>query len=1305
MMSSKEMQRLETLADYALMGTSADPELDALTALIAEICETPIALITLIDDKRQWFKSKFGLTLDETLRADAFCLHTLEQTDPLIVPDATADARFASNPYVTCERGVRFYAGAPLVTPSGVALGALCVIDHVPRSLSERQQKALVVLSHQVMTQIEVGRQMREAQALQSSLRDLSSQLGYEHARLVEAQSVAKVGSWETDLATLAVKWSEEAHRIFETDPATFLPTHEGFIERVHPADRLMVDQVFRGSLTQHDICSVEHRILTPDGREKTVEERWRIYFADDGRPLRAVGTCRDITAVRKVSDDLRASEASLAAAQELAHLGSWSLNLSTMTSTWSAEMCRLFYRDPQQGAPATEEFLRTMVHPDDQAINAAMLERLREIRDPVSYGYRTHPDLGPVRHLSVTVDMIRDAEGNPIRVAGTALDVTERRQAEEEATRSTELLTHILDALREIAVTPRRLPDLLMLMVQRAQECTRAAGGVIGFIEGDELAWMAASGLAAPMGGRRVPRRGGLAVLTAETGSTQCCDDVETDGRVDKAAWLALGGRSLVAAPLRSGSRVVGVLKVVSDRPAAFTRQDVGNLQILAESFGAVIERERTAERLRASEAQYRMLFASNPHPMWLYDVATLRFLAVNTAAVQHYGYSEAEFLTMRITDIHPTEDAAPITALVRSLASGEKSFARWRHRKKDGSLIEVETSSDGVELNGRPARLVLAHDVTDRLRGERELARVTQALQMLSRGNEVLIRAQTESQLLQEICQVATEVGGYRMAWVGYAFDDETRSVQPQAFAGVEEGYLKDLKLSWSEDVLAGQGPSGRAIRSGQPVVILDLAGDEGFRPWRDEAVKRGYRGIVCLPLVAAPRTLGVMIFYLPEVRELWGEELKLLQDLARNVTFGILTLRAENERRKPHDAVLAIARALSASTGEEFFPELVHSMVDVLGANAAIVAKFIPPGRTTVRTLSVVAAGQPRENFDYAVEGTPCEHLDRADVWLVPRDAGKHYAQIPSLPELTFEAHAGTLLIGTAGQPVGLMFVQFPQPIEQPEFISSTLKIFATRAVAELERQEIDVRTREQASLLDKAQDAILVRDLQHHITYWNKSAERLYGWTAGEAVGRSVRSLLYLDPATFDQTMEKLLVAGEWVGELQQVRKDGRGVTIDGRWTLVRDEQGRPTPCWRSTPILPSARRWSSSFFVRSAWKAWARWPVALRTISTICSRPSQWASTCSSGMSRRPRASRSSTPSNGAHGGAPISSSRSFPFPAAWRAPACPSMSAMSCGRWRRLPKAPSPRTSAWRCICGRTSGWSSPIRPRSTRWS
>jgi two-component system, NtrC family, sensor kinase len=159
--SKDDRDRVAALQKYAILDTEPEQAFDDLTLLASFICKTPIALISLVDEDRQWFKSRIGMKPSETPRDIAFCSVAIQQPDVMVVPDTLKDERFRDNPFVTSEPNIRFYAGAPLINEDGHALGTLCVIDRSPREITNDQKEALRALSRLVLAQLEFRRNLR----------------------------------------------------------------------------------------------------------------------------------------------------------------------------------------------------------------------------------------------------------------------------------------------------------------------------------------------------------------------------------------------------------------------------------------------------------------------------------------------------------------------------------------------------------------------------------------------------------------------------------------------------------------------------------------------------------------------------------------------------------------------------------------------------------------------------------------------------------------------------------------------------------------------------------------------------------------------------------------------------------------------------------------------------------------------------------------------------------------------------------------------------------------------------------------
>ena len=230
---------------------------------------------------------------------------------------------------------------------------------------------------------------------------------------------------------------------------------------------------------------------------------------------------------------------------------------------------------------------------------------------------------------------------------------------------------------------------------------------------------------------------------------------------------------------------------------------------------------------------------------------------------------------------------------------------FITAEYNENPGSFTELmSTLVLGLAKLAELACLAHRH-AAQREQAEEALRRLNRTLRTITECNQAVVRAASESELLQAICRIVVERGGYKMAWVGFAEADEARTVRPVAHTGVEEGYLDALHITYADSEL-GRGPTGTAIREGQACACRDILSDPCFTPWRDEALRRGYGSSIALPLLGDGKTFGALNIYSARTDAFDVEEQSLLTELANDLAYGITALRTRAERERAEAAL---------------------------------------------------------------------------------------------------------------------------------------------------------------------------------------------------------------------------------------------------------------------------------------------------------------------------------------------------------------------------------------------------------------
>lgn len=502
----------------------------------------------------------------------------------------------------------------------------------------------------------------------------------------------------------------------------------------------------------------------------------------------------------------------------------------------------------------------------------------------------------------------------------------------------------------------------------------------------------------------------------------------------------------------------------------------------------------------------------------MWVYDLETLRFLDVNDAAVLGYGYSRAEFLEMTIEDIRPPEDIPRLREMLRDLKPTDRHFGFWRHRKKDGTLFDVEVLSTEVPVLSRRARLVLVHDVTDRLRAERHRATEIAVTRLLIEAKSF---PEAAPRVIAAICEAEGWVLGE--TWVYDPASSVLRLDGAWHSPGLRDLHGREL-ASASLTVRPGVGLIGRVWQRDVPVWIRDLR-EEPEHDWADSAARLGLRSAVGFPIRTRSGAEAVAVLFGPTIREPDEPLLDLLADIGSRIGALLERDHAETSRR----------------TSAEAFQKAFHASPVPLAISSLRGGSFVEVNRQFLGMFGYERA---------EVVGKTTQDLQ---MWVDPEERrilGERLRERGTIRDAEVDVRTKAGEVRRA-----LLSVEYLETRDPPTIIATLVDI--TDLVAAREAQA------RLAAIVQGSDDAIFGKSLDGKIATWNAGAERIYGYSAADVIGQPINILVPDERVPeLERVMERLR-HGETIElfETVRVRKDGRKIVVSVRISPIRDSAGR------------------------------------------------------------------------------------------------------------------------------------------------
>ncbi|WP_421729860.1 PAS domain-containing protein [Brevundimonas sp.] len=455
-----ERDRIAALRAYGVLHTAPENDFDDIVALAARICDAPTALISLVDSDTQWFKARIGLDACETGRDVSFCDYAMREHEVMVVRDATQDPRFANNALVTGALGIRFYAGAPLVSADGLPVGSLCIIDYRPRpeGLTDLQAQALSVLARQVISQMELRKALAQRKESEETAR-----------RAVLASEY--VGAWDWDIVNDRVVADERFARMYGVDLQT---VEQGaplttFMAHMHPEDVDRVAAEIQQAMEGDGVFVSEYRLQAPGAATRWVVARGQIYFAADGSPEHFPGISVDISerkaldaSLAQVAAALSESEAKFRAIADSMPQMVWSTQPDGLHDYYNARWYE--FTGVAEGSTDGEGWA-AIFHPEDQPRAWEAWRHSLATGDLYEIEYRLRRHDGVYRWTLGRAVPIRNEASEIVRWFGTCTDIDDLKRVEQNKELLSQELSHriknifaVVSAL--IALSARQHPE-----------------------------------------------------------------------------------------------------------------------------------------------------------------------------------------------------------------------------------------------------------------------------------------------------------------------------------------------------------------------------------------------------------------------------------------------------------------------------------------------------------------------------------------------------------------------------------------------------------------------------------------------------------------------------------------------------------------------------------------------------------------------------------------------------------------------------------------------------------------------------